>query len=260
MTDAPQLFLSSQKISRLKDDVRPKDRKGHVCEAHIKEEAWETITRDQIRQQNYGETPSRRIGLVCPAGEGKTTNMLWLQAELARPGSRQLPLFLDLRERDHLNLLAAERLTSKPSEAVVNRLAKELHDLGGDHRRMVAEIQRYQKAGRIILLIDGLDHAPETIEIDKEQRNLGLLIQEMLNSDQWRRCPVWISGRPTAFGTHWKTLFTKGDWEFRRIRQLEERDIRFYMRRNAGGDWYDEFVGSSGLLLAIPGFCISFAQ
>src|SRR5262249_36508673 len=92
-----------------------------------------------------------------------------------------------------------------------------------------------------------LDHAPASAALGKN-------LQEMLDSQQWRRCPAWISGRPSAFRTHWTALFSRPGWGFRRVRPLDEPGSRFDLRRGARGDWYDEFACESQNLLAIPRF------
>src|SRR5262249_52535970 len=155
--------------------------------------------REELCQQTTGDRPLHRVGLVCDAGLGKTTNLQWLAAHLAGRGERQLPLLLDLKE--DLDLLIEERKPGRPSEALAHRLAKLIEDkAGGDPRRHLSAIRRLQASGRITLLIDGLDHVTAT-------GRLGTLLRELLDSQQWRPCPAWIAGRPSAFEACWHKLF-----------------------------------------------------
>jgi formylglycine-generating enzyme required for sulfatase activity len=242
----PELFLLDQQLSRLSDAVPLQERKAHVCGSAFDKDAWLPIPRPDLCAQATSDRPPLRVGLVCDAGLGKTTNLQWFQAHLVERSSRQVPLLLRLEEREDRQLLVQERQSGQPSEALLNRLAKLIEDQArGDPRRHAVALRRLQAAGRITLLIDGLDHVRATPQ-------MGKLLQEMLDSEQWRRCPVWISGRPSAFATCWKELFAKPGWQFLRVHELAEPEIRFYMSRCAGGDWYDEFPAETHNLLAIP--------
>src|SRR5206468_4252922 len=42
------------------------------------------------------------------------------------------------------------------------------------------------------------------------------------------------------------------EWHFLRVEPLAEAEIRFYLARHAGGDWYDEIVAEGRGLLAVP--------
>ena len=192
-----------------------------------------------------GEQPPHRSALICDAGLGKSTNMEWLQRQLAERGGRRLPLLLRLEDKHDQNLLMEERKLGQPSEALVHRLKQLIEDqAGGEQGRLVSTVRRLQAAGRITLLIDGLDHVADT-------EHMAGLIHEMLESLQWRDSPAWISGRPTAFETCWVDIFGKSRWQFYRVKELGEDEIRLYMTHNADGDWYDEFREVQNLL-AIP--------
>jgi formylglycine-generating enzyme required for sulfatase activity len=248
------LFLLGQRLSQLTGVEDPVERRFHVCGGVSAEplpqrkpaerDLWEGLDRPVLREKAIGHTPHRRVALVCDAGLGKTTNMQWLAAGIAgERGGRQLPLLLRLDDSNHLDLLEQEH--AKPN-ALLDWLAAEVaRQAGGDPLRHRRALDRLQAGGRITLLIDGLDHALARPAVPG-------MLPRLLGSVQWRGCPVWIAGRPYAFDACWSKLFAQPEWQFLRVEPLAEPEIRFYMTRQAGGDWYDEFPAESGGLLAVP--------
>src|SRR5262249_18442884 len=102
--------------------------------------------------------PWKRVGLVCDAGLGKTTNLEWLGGRIAgQKGGQQVPLLLQL---DHS--LDLEALVKEHSDGygLLNRLAGLMQQskVCGERARLLQAIRRLQASGRITLLIDGLDH------------------------------------------------------------------------------------------------------
>jgi formylglycine-generating enzyme required for sulfatase activity len=245
MSDERKLFLLGQKLYRLKAGLSADKRKEHACGTVFDEKAWDFTPRDAICQQILSEKPPLRVAMVCDAGLGKTTNTEWIHAKLAEPHGRQLPFLLNLQDPDDQDLLEKERAPGNPSEALVNRLAKLIEDqAGSEPGGFLAAIRRMQAAGRITLLIDGLDHVGDVA-------HTAGMIKKMLETLQWRHCPAWIAGRPTAFESAWTKVFSHSQWQFCRINELTENEIRPYMVHHAGGDWYDEFKEGKNLL-AIP--------
>src|SRR5262249_43161815 len=113
---APKLFLLDQRLSRLSDRVKARDRKSHVCGGggpteKLEGPAWEPEGRAVLVQRARGPEPRRRVALVCDAGLGKTTTLEYLRTALARPGGRQLPLLLRLDLTHHLDGLLIEEHT-----------------------------------------------------------------------------------------------------------------------------------------------------
>src|SRR5262249_21215367 len=155
------------------------------------------IDRADLCGQVAGDDPPLRVGLACDAGLGKTTNMEWLQAHLAHRGGGQLPFLIRL-ERD-LGLLGGG--FDDPDRApLLDRLARDIvRAASGDSTRHLAALARWQGSGRLTLLIDGLDHVSGLSSFRTK-------LAKMLESAHWRRCPVWVSGRPTAFDACWKEL------------------------------------------------------
>jgi formylglycine-generating enzyme required for sulfatase activity len=118
----------------------------------------------------------------------------------------------------------------------------------------VAAVRRAQQSGHITLLIDGLDHALADPEVPA-------MLAELCDSEEWRRCPVWIAGRPYAFSTCWGELFQDtADWHFLRIEPLREPDIRRYLSwrmqafHDLGIDWVERIPEGGRALLRVPRF------
>src|SRR5207245_1799518 len=92
---------------------------------------------------------------------------------------------------------------------------------GGDPARHKQAVRRLRSAGRITILVDGLDHA-------LSRRNLPATLAALLDSEQWRGCPFWISGRPYAFHKCWQTIFRTTEWQWLRVEPLAIPEIRHY--------------------------------
>jgi formylglycine-generating enzyme required for sulfatase activity len=252
----PLLFLLGQQLSQLVGVDDQKQRQFHVCggvsgrvpddareRAGTERDPWVRLERRSLRPEAAGRSPRRRVALVCDAGLGKTTNLEWLAAAIAsEPGGRQVPLLLYLNDPHDLGWLAREHVAPG---ALLDRLAALVtRAAGGDTWRHRLLLDRRQAGGRITLLLDGLDHA-------LHQPDVSRMLQEFLQSPPWRNCPVWVSGRPYAFDNAWG-LFAGPEWHFLRVEPLAEPEVRFYLARQAGGDWYDEIAPDGRGLLAVP--------
>jgi hypothetical protein len=251
-----QFFLLDQQIVWLKEGVPFGQRRYHVCgderpTEKIVDNPWEPVRRftDEKDPNKVGivelarSEEWRRVALVCDAGLGKTANLRWLQRHLCEPESRVLPLLIPLDEPAGRILLQKER---DSGDILVRRLARQIMDAAkGKLKTHVRAVERLRSAGRIVLLIDGLDHAianPET----------ATMLKELIDSAEWRGCPLWIAGRPYAFAAAWPTLFNTDDWKFLRVGGLQRPEIRFYLARQAGADVYSRIPDESAQLFAVP--------
>ena len=258
---SPPLFLLGQKLSELIGVDNPEERLFHVCgglskttsgdlkDSRPDHDPWTPIERRTIREKAAGTTPHKRVGLVCDAGLGKTTNLQWLAAAIAsggvdssRPRSQQIPLLLRLDNTHDLELLARQH--ADPDSLVKWMAAEVTKAARGNLDKHQQALTRLQISNRITLLIDGLDHA-------LHQQDVLRMLWDLLHSVQWRDCPVWVAGRPYAFDNAWE-LFSGTEWHFLHVEPLAEREIRFYLTRQAGGDWYDEIAPEGRGLLAVP--------
>jgi hypothetical protein len=200
--------------------------------------------------QALGHDPWMRVALVCEAGLGKTTNMRWLRAHLAMPGTRVLLFLLQLHTPE-LGLLLRE---GEQAGFLLDHLARQLAGNDKNTDRHLHHLKKLKAQGRITLLIDGLDHGLSQVA------NLTDILNTIL--ENWKNCPVWISGRPSAFSLAWP-LVQHGNWRFLRVEGLHVPDIRFYfdeqvepeeMDRTKKGDWYSALPEDGRELLEIPRF------
>jgi hypothetical protein len=268
--DEKQLFLRGQQLSELTVVDNPEECRFHlfgdlarqpgseVSLAERSQDTWKPIDSREAFCADAARAvpPRKRVGLVCDAGLGKTTNMEWLAARIAgQAGGRQVPLLLHF---EHSLDLKALREEHAGGEGLADRFAGLIQQhAGGPRHRHLQAIQRLQASGRITLLFDGLDHIlgdPELFEI----------LHETLTSVAWRECPAWISGRPYAFQQCWESFFDPTaqyairarkaalGWHFLRVEPLRQDDVLRYMRCYAGGDWLHHFPPETFHLLAVP--------
>jgi len=178
--------------------------------------SWKRIDRSQLVRFAVGDEPHcQRIGVVCGAGLGKTTNLAWLEAAvngLNRGFHRALGYCLELRDlpRDRHQLL--ESMVGRVSNRVEATKAAIRHGL----RRLLA-------AGRVTFLLDSLDQA------DPNPKGPVVAALRELVQGVWRRCRVWVSGRPYAFRTARPALAALEPnihWQFLRIGQLDQPECR----------------------------------
>jgi formylglycine-generating enzyme required for sulfatase activity len=262
MNDRPPprpTFLLGQQLSQLVGVDDPRRRRTHVCggvssgdeSPDSRQEVWQAAEREAVIHRAAGrlpdDRPHLRVALVCDAGLGKTTNMQWLASHLAPgAGSKQTPLLLRLDNRDDVDLLARH---GRDSNAVFDRLVEVVlasvkefrHRDEGKIRRSLA---LKQSRGLITLLIDGLDHGLSAPGV------VGALAR-LLDSPQWKGCPVWVAGRPYAFDQAHQLFFADPAWQFLKVEPLAEPEVRLYLAREAGGDWYDDLERGRELL-AVP--------
>lgn len=252
------LFERGQTFLRLKavDHVQP-----HVGGVANQKDAWGLVTRPAIIEAVTAARPWRRVGLVCPAGLGKTTNMEWLVAVLAghppaHPDGRRLPPPADAPPRfpvllrfDEPVVLDLLRSEFKGAEAlldhVAGRFAWQIDPArGGGKAELVGRLRRLREDGRLTLLLDGLDHA-------LDRKHLPTWLDALLAKGPWKGCPVWVAGRPYAFDQMW-SVFGGDGWTFLRIEPLEEPEVRDVLHYYTGGNCYDRIPAGGRQLCTIP--------
>jgi hypothetical protein len=164
---------------------------------------WNPVTRDDLRDalQKPADTPvalgsveishPRRLFLVSGGGVGKTTNMRWLEAELNDDVGSGAFDVLAVR-------VEAGRIVARDDLQVLDVLAEEIaNHVGAKGNVWTLEAIRFgllhdAAAGRLILLIDGLDHV--------KAGTVPLLtsIQSDAPGRYWSVCSFVVAGRPHA--------------------------------------------------------------
>src|SRR5258708_4956161 len=99
------LFCKSQRLSMLRErtDTRPflsgeqfwLDRHAERLGREEPSSPWDEVERNKLVDRLTSRGDVKRLAVVCAAGLGKSTNLLWLAKALAVPGSRQVAFFFE---------------------------------------------------------------------------------------------------------------------------------------------------------------------
>ncbi len=208
------------------------------------EKYWKPLTRQQLLMGNAlvenERFPMHRVVVTTDAGIGKTTNMKWLAYSLNLAVKDQLAMFL----------LASE-LTARPDKLIEEVLIEKYFAVCGtlhEHRRNAMRFHCQQlleqrlRRGQLILVIDGLDQVGAGDSI--------LRLQELLADPSWRRCRLFLSGRPHALHRNWDTLFAEAnpEWSFVRFREFTPEQQKGFL----GEDVYDRIPEEARGILSVP--------
>jgi hypothetical protein len=164
-----------------------------------------------VRHALSGSDAWQRVGVVCGAGLGKTTNFEWLASRINRlhkGRGRDLAFFLELNN-----------LPSDP-EKLLELILQQMKNVTDrkPHALLKFGVERLLVEGRVTFLADSLDQATQGDPIEA---------LKALMTGRWAKCRVWISGRPYAFRNNRSKLAELAtDWNFLRIGQLEEPECR----------------------------------
>ena len=207
---------------------------------------WNVYPRDRLAADAAGIDAPKRVALVCSAGRGKTTNMSYVKAHIAaEKGGKQAPFLirLDYSFPEHVEEL--EKAVDD-SDSLLAWLALRMKTtVGGDRDRHRSVLVRYRNAGRITLLLDGLDHVMDRRAFVQKLANL-------FNGAEWRSCPLWISGRPEAFKEWGRAFFEGHPLRVFQVDPLGPDEIDLYVRTKTGFPWQHDFPPECRHLLATP--------
>jgi formylglycine-generating enzyme required for sulfatase activity len=236
------IFCTSQRLSLLceRTGVQPYlsderfflDRHPELRGEEKPKARWRGLKRHALVHSLTVKGTVTRLFVVCSAGLGKSTNLQWLAAKLAAPGSKEIPFFFELGN---------EHLPGRLVDFFETTLPDRIHrgegnaDLPDQHIR--AALKRARANGRITLLLDGVDQAGEAS---------WKLLTELLISPAWKACPIVLSARPHAVFDRWKELIVPDEraWRFLRVEPLgpvqrklllDQDGVPRYRRLPAGG-------------------------
>ncbi len=141
------------------------------------------LTLPRVLELTTREIPdlTHRWVVLGDPGAGKTTLLRHLAASLARerPG-RRVPVF------DSLPRLMRQR------EWLFDRIERQLARAGHRAKRLGAVLEEAVRAGRLVLLLDGLDEVPREDRGDAES-----LLKDL--SGRWPKAPIIVSSRPIGY-------------------------------------------------------------
>jgi hypothetical protein len=174
--------------------------------------------------------------ITTDAGLGKTTSLEWLAYRLGLCPGGLLPLALSTTEW--------EALSRGDLRAEVRRMVRKQLEMSCGADVATASqceqlFEQCRRAGRLVLLCDGLDQAsPAAIE--------GL--KTLCLATDFANCPVVIGGRPYALQRHWTVLFDSQEWLFIRRERLTKEQQEAFL----GIKRYEAIPEQAYLLLEVP--------
>jgi sulfatase modifying factor 1 len=255
-----KLFCTSQVLSRLRVKTNVKqhlsgDRfwderhEGRGGRERKGKKPWRRVSRDKLVQALTHKGKVKRLAVVCAGGYGKSANLEWLAAMLAKAGQVVFRFVLDEWE---VSLPAAE------AEFWDTFLPQQLRNAAGNERLDLETgrriLDRLRSAGRLTLLFDSVDQASERGR---------LLVEQVLAHAAWACCPVVITSRPDAVFDHWGKLIGRDEsaWRFVRVEPLAEEQRHLLLgpdvsdqneRRRMGKERYEQLPEAGRQLLANP--------
>lgn len=171
---------------------------------------WVRMKREEVVQYALSADPAwSRVGIVCTAGLGKTTNLEWLTVEVNRRSDgrgKDLAACCDVGELP----CAQDHLQAELLNAIRNNVANVASE----------SLERMLRDGRVIWLLDSLD------QTDPNPNGDALQGITALATGRYSACRIWVAGRPYAFRLARPGLAKLGGWQFLRIGELGEAECR----------------------------------
>ncbi|MFM8581214.1 MAG: hypothetical protein ACKOFW_06885, partial [Planctomycetaceae bacterium] len=159
----------------------------------------------------------RRMVITTDAGLGKTTSLEWLAYRLGLSPGGLLPVALSTKDWEDLS---RGDLRSEVRRMVRKRLETTCGADIATKSQCEQLFEQCRRAGRLVLLCDGLDQAsPNAIE--------GL--KTLCLATDFANCPIVIGGRPYALQRDWSTLFDKPEWLFVRREPLIKKQQQAFL-------------------------------
>lgn len=188
----------------------------------------------------------RRLFLISGGGVGKSTNMRWFEATVNSTGDVFAVLVL------------ADKLIGQDDDSVLSALTEKVaHDSGeagnawSEHTIATGLLQE-AAAGRLIILIDGLDH------VEAEKIGLLLSIQSNLPVRYWSKCGVLVAGRPQAIQgwedapAHRERTVAVGMWRFLEPAEFQPHEAEIFLGTSDGESRFRLVDDKLAKLIQVP--------
>ena len=223
---------------------------------------WTSLKRDFVLQGSWPtggqHIPLHRLVFTSDAGGGKSEALCWLWRQWNRPEAGRLAILLTADEFEESSL--KDRTGAAFATALVKRLAEKLAlpSKGKVDSSQHAEVEqvclrlveRSRATGRLALLLDGLDQAPEH----------PAWLREILESPYWHNCPIVVAGRQYAIMNNHERFQRSVDprdrrltWQFIRLEPFTSAQITRYLDLGKDGrPTYDSLSSSVQKILPIP--------
>ena len=189
-------------------------------------EDHEDVTFDRVVVTGPDGTPRpvslRRMVLTTDSGCGKSIALEWFYYRFNRPDTKMLAFWLTASqlESEKTELQGPE---SEFNDRFENWLAGkiQLADQSGTCTLEAAlqMVRRFRLTGRLVLLIDGLDHVSDKF----------LRLPLLLESPYWSKCRIILAGRPYVVQAQLKALGLHHGWQFLLLQELNELQWQRYL-------------------------------
>ena len=194
--------------------------------------AWPPIDREslvsgKVTLDGGREIDLKRMVLTTDAGVGKTTNLRWLATRFNDAGSETTAVLVDHEAWQKIG--NANHWLGRLATLLLNGCAAAGTDLQSRrrNRRLELHLKRKRDEGKLVVLLDGLDHATA---------DQIAAIKQLLDEPDWASCRIILGGRPHALQRHWQTLFETtaafpgvSEWRFIQASEFTEEEQREYL-------------------------------
>jgi formylglycine-generating enzyme required for sulfatase activity len=211
------------------------------------ERRWLALDRQQLITGQVTDTQGKshrlqRLVLSTDAGVGKSSNLEWLQWEINRAATDDLLIGASpLAFVVHLGKLEPEASASPGSDTdwlemqIVKLWQEQVNPTAGKPLEQIPALtmtRTLRAAGRLVLLIDQLDQAQDTVI---------QALARVLAQPSWNACRVIIAGRPYALQQNETPLFAvpkyeSQRWYFVQIDEFTETQQKEYLGVTAQGN------------------------
>ncbi|SEQ25163.1 SUMF1/EgtB/PvdO family nonheme iron enzyme [Nitrosomonas ureae] len=169
----------------------------------------------------------KRVFVISGGGIGKSTFLEWLRFKLSSEDPATLA-FLFVKEDFQDDKINELEINYKINglETIINLLVKKIDPLSDKAELIKSWIKSEKDAGRIVLLIDGLDHF-------QKQNKMSSWLIELQSA--WHNCSIVLSGRPYVVNSKtWSSRRSNnqmfvGNWQFYRLKEFTENQQKAYL-------------------------------
>ena len=155
----------------------------------------------------------RRMIVTTDAGIGKSVAVDWFLYRFNLPDANMLAFQLNAAQLEG-NLREFQVSQDKLDAVLLNWMAGKIAQADESRRCSMGDavslVQRSRQNGRLVILIDGLDHVSTGLP--------NLL--HVLGSVYWQKCRFILAGRPYALQTHFDELELDHGWQFIRLEEF----------------------------------------
>jgi len=222
----------------------------------MRHEEWLSAWRPVSRTELFVTHRPKRLCVTIDGGIGKTTSLLWSQANAhCQPGhDRRLYFYVHFRDLPSLREQVLDfypvthngTTIEKPGRLVELFIERLSPNRDATPTSVHDHLRRLIRNGQIVFLIDGLDQTRSEF-VDGQRVNLKVkALADFLRRDA-SNCDFVIAGRPHSVTTYWTELFEGENWQFAMIDGFNDEERKAYL-----GDKHKHIEKLDAETLSIP--------